>query len=428
MPWSGSCARIALRTCLCAAALGAAASAQIRLSDPVKTTSAGSRDATLDEYRQHLIQLTVITQACAAARDMKSCDPALVENDDNVALPASPTPARRLIRYDWLRVLLLQGRIKEDEPQKPASKTDAKPAAKPDAKPDAATGRDQSGKDDKEPSKGQAAQGKDSGKDAADGDDDEDDEDESVPTVAGIASRGRSTADLLKDAVDRLTQDRAQADRLAGATPAYEKERAQVTAILARNEFKGINDTSIKNTILEKILNWLNRLLERAFSFGPRASWIGRTIFWTLLGAIFLGIVWGIIQMERRRRIRLIPDLLEPAPGAASARDWQLWLEDARKAAAEGRWRDAVHFVYWASISRLESKRLWPADRARTPREYLALVAEEDPRKAGLKSLTGSFERIWYGGREAGEVEYRDAEHLAQSLIEMGGAARGGAR
>ena len=77
--------------------------------------------------------------------------------------------------------------------------------------------------------------------------------------------------------------------------------------------------------------------------------------------------------------------------------------------------------MYWAAISRLESRRLWPADRARTPREYLALVAQEDPRKPGLSQLTGAFERFWYGGREAGESDYKNAENLASSLI--GGGA-----
>ena len=69
---------------------------------------------------------------------------------------------------------------------------------------------------------------------------------------------------------------------------------------------------------------------------------------------------------------------------------------------------------------------LWPADRARTPREYLALVAAEDPRKPSLAKLTGSFERIWYGGRPAGESDYRSAEQLATVLI-SGSAATGGA-
>jgi len=51
------------------------------------------------------------------------------------------------------------------------------------------------------------------------------------------------------------------------------------------------------------------------------------------------------------------------------------------------------------------------------PREYLALVAAGDPRKAPLATLTGSFERFWYGGRAAEESDYRKAEALATGLI-----------
>jgi hypothetical protein len=136
------------------------------------------------------------------------------------------------------------------------------------------------------------------------------------------------------------------------------------------------------------------------------------------------------MKLERRWRIRLVPES-GPGAGAASARDWQLWLADARRAAAAGLWREAIHFVYWAAISRLEAKRLWPADRARTPREYLALVAPEDPRRTRLATLTGSFERVWYGGRAAAESDYRKAEELAAGLISgtpAAGAVEGGAR
>jgi hypothetical protein len=103
-----------------------------------------------------------------------------------------------------------------------------------------------------------------------------------------------------------------------------------------------------------------------------------------------------------------------------------LWLEDARRCAASGQWREAIHFVYWAAISRLESRRLWPADRARTPREYLALVAAEDPRRPGLSQLTGAFERFWYGGRPAAESDYRNAENLASALMSGGTSAGSG--
>jgi hypothetical protein len=44
-----------------------------------------------------------------------------------------------------------------------------------------------------------------------------------------------------------------------------------------------------------------------------------------------------------------------------------------------------------------------------------------------LATLTGSFERIWYGGRAAGEGDYRKAEALAEGLISGSAASSGGA-
>jgi hypothetical protein len=72
--------------------------------------------------------------------------------------------------------------------------------------------------------------------------------------------------------------------------------------------------------------------------------------------------------------------------------------------------------LYWAAISRLESRGLWPVDRARTPREYLDLIAATDPRRDDLTSLTRGFERIWYGYRFAAEPEYRTARLLLDKL------------
>jgi hypothetical protein len=117
--------------------------------------------------------------------------------------------------------------------------------------------------------------------------------------------------------------------------------------------------------------------------------------------------------------VKLIPDV-EPSPDAPSAREWQLWLKDAQAMAAKGEWRDAIHFVYWASIARLESnvasRRPWPADRARTPREYLGLLPAADPRKPTLTALTRSFERTWYGGREAESADFNAALEQAETL------------
>lgn len=362
------------------------ASSQTRADAPVPLAQPAGHwhEASLEEYRAHLLALTTVVEACAKARTMKSCDPALVGADDHVPLSQSAHAERRLVRYGWLRVLLSKAQDK-DTPDK--NKNKPQTAIVPGSN--------------------------------------------GLPRAQGMQPPPRTTSELLQDAETRLAHDLAQSDAGAAAAPDHNQERDVMTQVLSGREFRNLEAPSARDSMLEKFGNWLNGLFEAAAQFGSRSAWIGRALVGGFILAVCVGLVWGLLQLERRWRIRLIPEHTEPVAGSASARDWQLWLEDARQAAAAGLWREAIHFVYWASISRLESRRLWPADRARTPREYLALVAPEDPRKAGLATLTGSFERIWYGGRPAGEGDYRNAEQLATALISGSGnsgsaSSRGG--
>ena len=373
-----------VRSVFAGAALAAVlAAAQARADTPVAAppTQPASRwhEASLEEYRSHLLALAAIVDACAKARDTKTCDTTLVGPDDRVPLGEDAHAERRLVRYGWLRVLLSKARDKDEPATKPV------PGAK------------------------------------------------GAPAEESVLPLQRTTSELLQDAGTRLAHDLAQAGAAAAASPVHNQERDAMTQVLAGREFRNLEEPSARDSALEKFGNWLNLLFESVAQFGSRSAWIGRVIVWGFILAVCVGLAWGLLQLERRWRIRLVPESGGPAAGAASARDWQLWLEDARKAAAAGLWREAIHFLYWAAISRLESQRLWPADRARTPREYLALVAPEDPRKAGLATLTGSFERVWYGGRAAAESDYHKAEQLATALISGSGApvigiGRGGAQ
>jgi Domain of unknown function (DUF4129) len=234
-----------------------------------------------------------------------------------------------------------------------------------------------------------------------------------------------TTSQLLVDAQARLAYDLGQANRIVTPLPSHAEERNIMQQVLAGREFSNLQTATESDTALERFGNWLNRLFAKFEKLRARSAWVGQTLVWGFFGAVAAGLAWGLLRMERRWRIRLVPARAGLVPEAVSARDWQLWLADARKAASDGHWREAIHFLYWAAVARLESKRLWPADRARTPREYLALVAADDPRQPGLASLTSSFERTWYGGREASETDYRRAEALAASLMSAGGAMTG---
>lgn len=353
-----------------AASLAAGQAPRSAIPSAPAPSSGGWQDVSIADYRKHLETLSAVVQACAKARDSKTCNPALAGKDDRVALSDASNAERRPVRYAWLRVLLLQ-----------AQKKDAQKTAKPPA---------------------------------------------TVISPLGASDAlppSPTTTELLQAAEKRLAADDAQAGGAAQAKPDNAAQRAALEQVLAGREFQGLKRTSPGESLAEKIDNWLNSFFAGAAGLGARAPWLGRTVEGAFILAVCVGLVWGLLQMERRWRIRLTPESIGPAPQAPSARDWQVWLEDARNAAAAGLWRDAVHCVYWAAISHLESRRLWPADRARTPREYLALIAGEDPRRPGLTALTGSFERTWYGGRPAGEGEYRRAEALAKGLI--AGAASG---
>ena len=318
-------------------------------------------------YRAHLENLDRMVAACRKARSAQGCDPAQVGPDNRLRFSASAEP--REIRFEWLRMLLDQaGKEEKKEPQEAKN---SKPIE--------------------------------------------------VQPVIGVKSapsatpRTSSIDEWLEQAHQRLEQDWRQAGVEDVVAAGHAAQREALKTILARREYRSVAESTWKDRLMEKFANWINGFFSRLIGFGAQARWFGWLLRGLLIGGVCLGLVWALIRIERSARLRVVPEL-EASAMTPSARDWQLWLQDARAMAALELWREAIHFVYWASISRLESKRLWPADRTRTPREYLALLPAEDARRANLTALTRSFERIWYGGRAAAREEFQVALELAAAL------------
>lgn len=324
---------------------------------------AGWHDVSLAEYAQHLQDLDALVSSCQAQRALKTpaptnddaCDPKRVGPDDRMHGAAAGDADPRQIRYDWLRSLL------------------------------ASAGK-----------RGTAHQG-------------------AIGTLQPSETAPPSIDALLGEARQRLQDDERQAAEPAPASPNYSAERQTLNSILAQRAYQGVSEMTARERFLEWLANALDKILASLLRFGSRSPWIVWTLRILLIVGIGTGLVWALVRIERNARVKMIPDVV-PSPGAPSAREWQLWLQDAQAMAAENRWREAIHFVYWASIARLESRRLWPADRARTPREYLGLLSGADPRKPSLTALTWSFERTWYGGRAAASSDFNAALELASEL------------
>jgi hypothetical protein len=227
-----------------------------------------------------------------------------------------------------------------------------------------------------------------------------------------------SIQERLDAAQKRLVEERSQLlspeEHLSPASPA-EAHRAALKLILDGKDYHAIQTSrSLRERFLEKLQEWILRFFKAISDAGRGNRWIGIGAEVVFIVLLCLALVWFLIRLERQGRY--VNASFAPGFGAASARDWQLWLEDARQAAAHGAWRDAVHYLYWSSISRLESSGLWPADRARTPREYLSLLAPGNIQRPALLALTRTFERTWYAGRPATEADYLQAEQQAEQL------------
>lgn len=220
----------------------------------------------------------------------------------------------------------------------------------------------------------------------------------------------------LRSAEARIAHDvGADAAPKSDGPQAVAQAHKHLAAVLARSEFHRIQDPGLIARAQQAILQWLFEHLEALAAIGGRKQWLG-----TVFEGIIIGVPCVLLLIWVIRRLAMPEPLGRPSSpvesNVPSARSWQRWLTEAEDCAGQHRWRDAIRGLYWSAISRLEASGLWPADVARTPREYLALLHREHALRGDLGELTRSFERTWYGNRLAQESDYRAARELLERL------------
>jgi hypothetical protein len=225
---------------------------------------------------------------------------------------------------------------------------------------------------------------------------------------------------LLNDAAQRLQLEESQAP---GASPSaapepasHGAERTALAAVLKRVEFRH-TDRSLTQRVVEATAIWINRQLFGLAEYSSHRRWLGLLLEWGLVALACVGLVCWFVRQTRRAR-GLQAESGSPVENAPAMRSWQRLRQEAEEAARQQRWRDAVRGYYWATIARFESRGQWPADRARTPREYLRLVLPGHPRHDDLRLLTRRFESCWYGADTATERDCDAARRLFERLAE----------
>jgi hypothetical protein len=202
------------------------------------------------------------------------------------------------------------------------------------------------------------------------------------------------------------------AEGMRSAKGNYQAERAQLTQILSRREFRNVKGESWFDKLKQRVQQWLLRQLNHLL-LSSSFPIVSRIVIWGLLALAVAVATWWVVRACRQENIYT---RFTGSPEGISAKPWRDWHAEAQAAAREGRWRDAVHLLYWAGISFLEAQGAWRPDLTRTPREYLRLLPSADPHRRPLQQLTRNFEQVWYGNDAATAQTFASASALLEEL------------
>lgn len=191
--------------------------------------------------------------------------------------------------------------------------------------------------------------------------------------------------------------------------PDVTSRRSLLTGILARREFRNVHGQTWIDRLKQRLTDLLIRLLGRAFA-SSAIPVISDILVYGLIGFAVLALAFW---MYRSVRDSAQLETIMPVAMPVSAKEWPIWIAEARAASARGDWANAIHLAYWGGISFLEAQGSWRPDSARTPREYLRLLPATSSHQPTLRALTMRLEGVWYGMQTAG------ADGFQETLTEL---------
>ena len=228
-----------------------------------------------------------------------------------------------------------------------------------------------------------------------------------------LTATAEAKPSILTNASRRLKAMRAEAELYEQPGRVNDPMRKRLDKILSAREFDRVRGPSPLDLLKQRILAWIGKLFKKISPKVPDIQDLGQVFVW---GMIALAAAIAGVWLYRVSQQNAGFGKREIVPFLPSARNWREWLADARARAAQGEWRDAVHFGFWAAVSRLESESVWPPDKTRTPREYLNAIPASSSSKEPFAAMTRKFEASWYGSRPTTEADFAQFTAHLESL------------
>lgn len=176
---------------------------------------------------------------------------------------------------------------------------------------------------------------------------------------------------------------------------------------------------------LGRAWEWVKGLWDRLFPDLALTDTVSGALGWTVIGVLAvvgLGIALHLLLQAGGAWRGRSGERREAAPGGlASARGMRAgdWETLARRAAEEGRWRDAALALYQALLFRLHDRGVLRYDPSKTPGDYRRELRRAGGAGQPFERFVRLFEPVAFGGRGLDGAGYEQLRALA---------AEGGAR
>ncbi|HET6763336.1 MAG TPA: DUF4129 domain-containing protein [Longimicrobiaceae bacterium] len=148
-------------------------------------------------------------------------------------------------------------------------------------------------------------------------------------------------------------------------------------------------------------------------------------VFWILIGwlavaaiGIAVHLVYTFAQGWRTREAALAA-AASGSPGTPRARTADDWDEEARRAAAEGRLRDASIATYQALLLRLDARGVVRFDPAKTPGDYRREARKHAAAGPAMGGFLRQFEPVAFGGRPVDGGSYERLRAAAEAAARV---------
>ena len=201
---------------------------------------------------------------------------------------------------------------------------------------------------------------------------------------------------------------------MQAATAMHARGAAEIRDALARVFSGAAYDRSARHTLGEMLLNFVGRIVDRVFGAIDASPVMQKALLWTGFGLIALVIVRFVYVAIQRAQLNAQTTTLDLRTGSAAGNPWAA----AQRAAAQGQYTEAAHFLYAALLTALARNERVQLHPSKTAGDYVReLRRRSSPVFAPFRAFVRSFEFIIYGRGECDRAQFEQLRAIAAPLV-----------